>query len=94
MEPHIENERRRYITAGIINQIDCHTREATTKTFLGSTDKKGYEVETVCQYYDYHQIFYTRIEPWDVPNGKKIIESVEENSKHKFADVIYLKLYK
>ena len=93
MDSHIENNKRRYVTAGIINEISCYTREAPTKTFLGSTDKKGYEVETVCKYLDHHQIFFTRIEPWDAPSAKKIIEHTEESSKFKFADILYLKLF-
>ena len=93
MESFIESEKRRHIKAGIINQTFCYTREAPTRTFLGSTDKKGYEVETVCQYLDQHQIFFTRIEPWDASSAKEIIEHTEESSKFKFADTIYLKLF-
>jgi len=97
MNPHHqgfnENQKRRFITAGIRNETVCNTTEVPIKTFLGTTDKKGYKAKTVCSYLDEYQISITYIEPWDLPHAEKIIKQVEENSKSKFADALYLKLY-
>ena len=51
MNPHHqgfnENQKRRFVTAGIRSEAVCNTTEVPTKTFLGSTDKKGYKAKTV-----------------------------------------------
>lgn len=79
---------RRFMVDGIIGMIEVFSSEKPTTTFLGSTDKKGYIVETTLRFLDEQVKVFTHIEPWEV-DVKSIIERIEEEAKYKFASVLY-----
>ena len=81
---------RRALTKFAIETMDCRTVERPIKTFLGSTDRKSYTVETILVWRDERMSTLTEIPPW-MEDVSRVISTAEEMAKNKFAAELYRK---
>jgi len=92
-EETIKQIKKNYLRDGIIKNIECSVKEISTKTFFGSTDKKGYIVKISMSWLDDYSSTYINIEPWhDKDEVLSMIKLAKEKSVYKFADSLLPKL--
>lgn len=92
MEDIINEKKRKYIIDGIMKDIVCSSEEKPVFKLLGSTDRKGYTVATVCSFMGERMEAYTNIEPFENQEDvRRMIQKIEEEGKYKLANEVFKK---
>lgn len=88
----IKQKHRVYLIEGIISEIKCYSEEKERHTFLGSTDRKAYTVETTCQWMNEQISGLTEIQPF-MSGVESTISRIEEELKYTLANKVYEKYF-